>query len=194
MRHCEGHLSTLNKGCGPIHFSSTRSLLLSPGLCPFCLGHGRWVQFKNQANLLRHIDDHLRAIESWPFACPHPLCTCQFKSIEELSDHFEKVHEFEKFWPFKLQPRKPPKPKPRKSKRSHSTEADEPLAKRRRGKMCLSKPESLHGWRKEQDGFIHWHSLGTSKAQPTLAADNDTKTYKSFTCIHCRLGDILRPD
>ena len=172
MRHCNDHLCNLNKGCSAIHFSNTRTLLLSPGLCPFCLRDGRWVPFKNQAHLLRHIDNHLRAIESWPCPCPHPLCTCQFESIEELSDHFEAVHEFEKFEPFKLKPRKPershsteadePIAKRRRSKRksSQSTEADEPIAKRRRGKMCLSKPESSDGWRKDQDGL---HSLAFSR-------------------------------
>jgi hypothetical protein len=36
-----------------------------------------------------------------------------------------------------------------KRKKSHSIEADEPIIKRCYSKMCLSKPKSFNGWRKD---------------------------------------------
>ena len=91
--------------------------------------------------------------------------------MEELRDHFEMQHEFKDFLAFKLKPRKTPQTT--RSKRRCSTEAEVPIAKRRRGKDCLPSPELPVEWKKdEDDSFTHWHFLGTSMMRQTSAVDN----------------------
>jgi hypothetical protein len=172
-QHCEEHLRTLDKGCGPIYLSHQRSLLMSPGFCPFCLGQQTepsrlWFQWTNERDLLLHIDKHLRdEVTDWPFACPHPLCGNEMQSVRELEEHFEKDHDFGNFLFFKLKPRSPPQTAV--TKRSRSPEADTPVVKRRFRKMPSDK------WQDLKDGFIHWGPLETLPARPELAANNDAK-------------------
>lgn len=142
-QHCEEHLRTLNKGCGPIYLSRKRSLLMSPEFCPFCLGHQtepsrRWFQWTDERDLLLHIDKHLREeVTDGLFSCPHPLCMHEMSSMDILEEHFEKDHEFENFLAFKLKPRSPPQTTI--TKRSRSPEADAPVSKRRCRKMSSDK-------------------------------------------------------
>lgn len=97
--HCQSHLDNLQPRCGILTFRYT---LVSPGLCPICLGDcskkpdERFNQWVKKATLVNHIDTHLASMTSSVLVCPHPCCQSkQYSDIYHLRHHFYDAHSIE---------------------------------------------------------------------------------------------------
>ncbi len=94
--HCKQHLTDAPIFCGLLTF---RHLLISPGLCPFCLGDEklsastRLQHWSRKIKQQEHIEGHLAKIStSNQVQCPHPKCTSLQQGRAALKLHFSSVH------------------------------------------------------------------------------------------------------
>jgi len=92
--HCRSHLIQLDPMC---EVWTYRNTLVTPGICPFCVGQDqlpatkRYHQFPESFRLWRHVDRHL--LETlWPGPCPHPLCDLVLKDAEDFNCHMIDIH------------------------------------------------------------------------------------------------------
>jgi hypothetical protein len=97
--HLEKHLQHMPSDCGVFCF--TKGLLVSPGLCPFCLGESklevkdRFVGFEDTRQQLDHLVQHFERLSGGHIHCPHPSCSSEFDSEHDLIAHFEHFHGIE---------------------------------------------------------------------------------------------------
>lgn len=94
-RHCEEHLARLSFRC---EVKTSRYTLITPGLCPFCVGNCQlpanesFCQWKSPKALWDHVQAHIDNVAEGPLPCPHPMCNTVLQNTQSFDYHMVDMH------------------------------------------------------------------------------------------------------